>query len=111
MPLLEADRVSKRFGAVTALEDVSLTVDKGAVTCLLGDNGAGKSTLVKILAGVHPPTRGEIRVDGEPITFSSPRDAREHGVATVHQDLAVIPLMSVWRNFFLGSEPTVGHGP
>ena len=111
LPLLEADRVSKRFGAVTALEDVSLTVDKGAVTCLLGDNGAGKSTLVKILAGVHPPTRGEIRVDGEPITFSSPRDAREHGVATVHQDLAVIPLMSVWRNFFLGSEPTVGHGP
>jgi len=110
-PLLEAHRVSKRFEAVTALEDVSLTVDEGAVTCLLGDNGAGKSTLVKILAGVHPPTRGEIRVDGEPITFSSPRDAREHGVATVHQDLALIPLMSVWRNFFLGSEPTVGHGP
>ncbi len=110
-PLLEADRVSKRFGAVTALEDVSLTVAKGAVTCLLGDNGAGKSTLVKILAGVHPPTHGEVRVDGKPITFSSPREARDLGVATVHQDLAVIPLMSVWRNFFLGSEPAVGRGP
>ncbi len=110
-PLLEADCVSKRFGAVTALNDVSLAVERGEVTCLLGDNGAGKSTLVKILAGVHSPTGGELRVDGRPITFSSPRDAREHGIATVYQDLALIPLMPVWRNFFLGSEPTVGVGP
>jgi simple sugar transport system ATP-binding protein len=110
-PLLEADHVSKRFGAVTALDDVSLAVDRGEVTCLLGDNGAGKSTLVKILAGVHSPTGGELRVDGRSVTFPSPRDAREHGIATVHQDLALIPLMPVWRNFFLGSEPTVGLGP
>jgi simple sugar transport system ATP-binding protein len=110
-PLLEADRVSKRFGAVTALDDVSLAVDSGEVTCLLGDNGAGKSTLVKILAGVHSPTAGELRVDGQSITFPSPRDAREHGIATVYQDLALIPLMSVWRNFFLGSESTIGRGP
>ncbi len=110
-PLLEADHVSKRFGAVTALDDVSLTVDRGEVTCLLGDNGAGKSTLVKILAGVHSPTGGELRVDGRSVTFPSPRDARKHGIATVYQDLALIPLMPVWRNFFLGSEPTVGLGP
>lgn len=110
-PLLEADRVSKRFGAVTALDDVSLTVERSEVTCLLGDNGAGKSTLVKILAGVHSPTGGELRINGEAITFASPRDAREHGIATVYQDLALIPLMPVWRNFFLGSEPTVGFGP
>lgn len=110
-PLLEADRVSKLFGAVTALDDVSLAVDSGEVTCLLGDNGAGKSTLVKILAGVHSPTTGELRVEGQSITFPSPRDAREHGIATVYQDLALIPLMSVWRNFFLGSESTIGRGP
>ncbi len=110
-PVLEADRVSKRFGAVTALDDVSLAVESGEVTCLLGDNGAGKSTLVKILAGVHSPTAGELRVDGQSITFPSPRDAREHGIATVYQDLALIPLMSVWRNFFLGSESTIGRGP
>jgi simple sugar transport system ATP-binding protein len=109
--VLEADRVSKRFGAVTALDDVSLAVESGEVTCLLGDNGAGKSTLVKILAGVHSPTAGELRVDGQSITFPSPRDAREHGIATVYQDLALIPLMSVWRNFFLGSESTIGRGP
>ncbi|MEJ2152149.1 MAG: ATP-binding cassette domain-containing protein [Gemmatimonadota bacterium] len=110
-PLLEADRVSKRFGAVNALENVSLTVASGEVTCLLGDNGAGKSTLVKILAGVHSPTGGELRVNGQSITFRSPREAREHGIGTVYQDLALIPLMPVWRNFFLGSEPTVGLGP
>lgn len=110
-PLLEADRVSKQFGAVTALDNVSLTVASGEVTCLLGDNGAGKSTLVKILAGVHSPTRGELRVNGQSITFRSPREAREHGIGTVYQDLALIPLMPVWRNFFLGSEPTVGLGP
>lgn len=110
-PLLEADRVSKQFGAVTALDGVSLAVERGEVTCLLGDNGAGKSTLVKILAGVHSPTGGKLRVDGRSITFPSPRDAREHGIATVHQDLALISLMPVWRNFFLGCEPTVGVGP
>ena len=110
-PLLEADRLSMRFGSVEALRDVSLSVDAGRVTCLLGDNGAGKSTLIRILSGVHRPTGGEYRVDGEPVAFASPRDALARGIATVHQDLALIPLMSIWRNFFLGAEPTRGAGP
>nr|BFE79011.1 hypothetical protein GCM10020093_016120 [Planobispora longispora] len=94
-----------------ALRDVSTRVDAGEVTCVLGDNGAGKSTLIKILAGVHPPDSGEYLVDGAPARFTSPRDALDRGIATVYQDLAMIPLMSVWRNFFLGSEPSRGRGP
>ncbi|MBW3534311.1 MAG: ATP-binding cassette domain-containing protein [Gemmatimonadetes bacterium] len=110
-PLLEARGVSKRFGGVAALEDASFEVRAGAITCLLGDNGAGKSTLVALLSGVHAPTAGELLRDGQPVSFASPRDARRRGVETVYQDLALVPLMSVWRNFFLGSEPTVGWGP
>jgi simple sugar transport system ATP-binding protein len=109
--LLRAERVSKRFGHVIAIEDVSLVIDAHAVTCLLGDNGAGKSTLIGVLSGVHAPTAGTLRVDGEEVAFGSPRDAMARGIATVHQDLALIPLMSVWRNFFLGAEPTRGAGP
>jgi simple sugar transport system ATP-binding protein len=81
------------------------------VLCLLGDNGAGKSTLIKILSGVHPPDSGEILVDGEAVAFGSPRDALQRGIATVYQDLAMIPLMSISRNFFLGAEPVTGFGP
>jgi simple sugar transport system ATP-binding protein len=81
------------------------------VTCVLGDNGAGKSTLIKILSGVHSPDKGEVLFDGEPVSFAGPRDARARGIATVFQDLATVPLMSVWRNFFLGNEPTRGRGP
>jgi simple sugar transport system ATP-binding protein len=110
-PVLAARGVTRRFGHVTALNDVSLEVHAGAVTCLLGDNGAGKSTLIKVLAGVHPPTEGRVEVDGRPVVLASPRDAARHGIATVYQDLALIPLMSVWRNFFLGREATVGRGP
>ena len=110
-PLLEARSVSKYFGAVVAIEDVSLAVRAGEITCLLGDNGAGKSTLIKTLSGVHMPTSGTLAVDGQPVVFSSPRDALDAGVATVYQDLAIMPLMSVTRNFFLGNEPTVGVGP
>jgi simple sugar transport system ATP-binding protein len=110
-PILEVDRVSKRFGNVVALRDVSMAVHPGQVTCLLGDNGAGKSTLIQILAGVHPPSSGRYLVDGEPAEFGSPRDALARGIATVYQDLAMIPLLSVWRNFFLGAEPCVGAGP
>jgi simple sugar transport system ATP-binding protein len=110
-PLLEVRHVSKFFGSVNALQDVSLTVRAGEVTCVLGDNGAGKSTLIKILSGVFPPDEGDFLVDGEPAGFTSPRDARAAGIATVFQDLAMVPLMSVWRNFFLGSEPTRGWGP
>ncbi|MBW3552771.1 MAG: ATP-binding cassette domain-containing protein [Gemmatimonadetes bacterium] len=110
-PVLAARGVTRRFGRVTALADATLEVHGGRVTCLLGDNGAGKSTLIKVLAGVHPPTEGRVEVDGRPVAFASPRDAQRHGIAVVYQDLAVIPLMSVWRNFFLGREPTVGRGP
>jgi simple sugar transport system ATP-binding protein len=110
-PLLRVERVSKRFGSVVALEDVSMDVAAGRVTCLLGDNGAGKSTLIRILSGVHGPSSGRYLVEGEEVSFDSPRQALERGIATVHQDLALIPLMSVWRNFFLGSEPTRGAGP
>lgn len=110
-PLLEARNISKYFGAVVALEGVSLTVRAGEINCLLGDNGAGKSTLIKTLSGVHPPDEGTLAVDGEPVTFSSPRDALDAGIATVYQDLSVMPLMSISRNFFLGNEPTTGWGP
>jgi simple sugar transport system ATP-binding protein len=109
--LLEARDVSKYFGAVVAIEGVSLTVRAGEIACLLGDNGAGKSTLIKTLSGVHVPDKGTLAVDGVPVTFNSPRDALDAGVATVYQDLAIMPLMSVTRNFFLGNEPTVGVGP
>jgi simple sugar transport system ATP-binding protein len=110
-PLLEVEGVSKFFGNVIALKDISVAVNPGEVTCVLGDNGAGKSSFIKILSGVHPHDEGEFRVEGEPVHFKSPRDARERGIATVFQDLATVPLMSVWRNFFLGSEPTIGKGP
>jgi simple sugar transport system ATP-binding protein len=110
-PLLEARNVSKYFGAVVALEGVSLTVRAGQVNCLLGDNGAGKSTLIKLLSGVHEPDEGTLAVDGEPVRFKSPRDALNAGIATVYQDLSVMPLMSISRNFFLGNEPTMGFGP
>ena len=110
-PLIEARALTKYFGSVVALRDVSLAVRAGEVLCLLGDNGAGKSTLIKILSGVHPPDSGEILLDGEPVTFGSPRDALQRGIATVYQDLAMIPLMSISRNFFLGAEPVSGIRP
>lgn len=110
-PRLEVRGVSKYFGSVNALQDVSLQVYPGQVTCVLGDNGAGKSTLIKILSGVFPPDSGEFLIDGVPVTLAGPRDARSHGIATVFQDLATVPLMSLWRNFFLGQEPAKGRGP
>lgn len=109
-PLLEVKHVSKYFGNVIALNDVSMQLYAGEVMCLLGDNGAGKSTLIKTLAGVHLPSEGEYFVEGKRVHFNSPRDALNHGIATVYQDLAMIPLMSIARNFFLGSEPTIGRG-
>ena len=111
VPLIEAREVSKYFGSVIALKDISMTLHAGEVMCLLGDNGAGKSTLIKILSGVHQPSEGQYLVEGMEVHFTSPRDALAAGIATVFQDLAMIPLMSISRNFFLGSEPTVGWGP
>ena len=102
--LVELEHVGKRYGSVVALRDVSTQVRAGEVTCVLGDNGAGKSTFIKIIAGAHQHSEGTLRVDGEVTTFTSPRQALDVGIATVYQDLAVVPLMPVWRNFFLGSE-------
>jgi simple sugar transport system ATP-binding protein len=110
-PLLEVRNVSKYFGSVIALNDISIQVFAGEVTCVLGDNGAGKSSLIKIMSGVHPQDAGQLLVNGKGVHMHGPRDARALGIATVFQDLATVPLMSVWRNFFLGSEPTVGFGP
>lgn len=111
VPLIEVDCISKYFGRVIALKDISTQVRAGEVLCLLGDNGAGKSTLIKCLSGVHRPDEGCIRVEGEEVQFAAPREALDRGIATVYQDLAMIPLMSIARNFFLGAEPTVGWGP
>ena len=110
-PMIEVRGIGKRYGSVVAVADVSATVEQGRVTCILGDNGAGKSSLIKILAGAHPHDEGQYLVQGEEVHFTSPRQALDRGIATVYQDLAVVPLMSVWRNFFLGSEPRLGVGP
>jgi simple sugar transport system ATP-binding protein len=110
-PLLEARGIVKSYGAVNALAGVSLRVEAGRITCLLGDNGAGKSTLIKILSGFLQPDSGEIRVEGRPVVLRSARDALDLGIATVYQDLAVVPVMPIYRNFFLGREPTTGFGP
>jgi simple sugar transport system ATP-binding protein len=110
-PLIELRHVTKYFGRVHALRDISMTLHAGEVMCLLGDNGAGKSTLIKILSGVFPQDEGEFLLDGAAVSFGSPRDALRSGIATVYQDLAMIPLMSVSRNFFLGSEPRKRIGP
>lgn len=111
VPAIEVKDISKYFGSVIALSNVSMTVYPGEVMCLLGDNGAGKSTLIKTLSGVHKPSKGQYLVEGQPVDFNSPRDALDRGIATVYQDLAMVSLMSISRNFFLGSEPTKGWGP
>jgi simple sugar transport system ATP-binding protein len=109
--LLEVDEIAKYYGNIVALRDVSMHVDAGEVTCILGDNGAGKSSLIKILSGAQQHDAGRLLVDGNEVAFGSPRDARAHGIATVYQDLAMVPLMSIWRNFFLGAEPMKKVGP
>jgi simple sugar transport system ATP-binding protein len=110
-PLIDVQDISKQFGSVIALSGVSMTVVAGEVHCLLGDNGAGKSTLIKTLSGVHAPTSGQIVIEGQPVVMNGPRDALDRGIATVFQDLAMIPLMSITRNFFMGREVTKGAGP
>ncbi|MFE9643100.1 ATP-binding cassette domain-containing protein [Streptomyces sp. NPDC006365] len=110
-PIVELRGAGKSYGNIRAMHGVTLSVHPGRVTCVLGDNGAGKSTLIKIISGLHQHTEGEFLVDGEPVRFSTPREALDRGIATVYQDLAVVPLMPVWRNFFLGSEMTSGPWP
>jgi simple sugar transport system ATP-binding protein len=103
--------ITKRFPGVVANDGVEFEAAEGEVHALLGENGAGKSTLIKIISGLHPHNEGELLVDGKPVSFSSPRESLAHGIATVYQDLAVVSLMEVWRNFFLGSEMTNGKYP
>jgi simple sugar transport system ATP-binding protein len=109
VPLVRLTDASKHYGSIIALSGISLEVGASEVTCVLGDNGAGKSTLIKIIAGLHQHSTGTYEVEGEEVRFGSPREALEHGIATVYQDLAVVPLMPVWRNFFLGNE--IRRGP
>jgi simple sugar transport system ATP-binding protein len=108
-PLVRLSDAGKNYGSIIALQGVTLDVGASEVTCVLGDNGAGKSTLIKIIAGLHQHTHGTYEVEGEQVQFSSPRQALDRGIATVYQDLAVVPLMPVWRNFFLGNE--IRKGP
>lgn len=110
-PIIELIDIEKHFGAVIALAGVSLNVYPGECHCLLGDNGAGKSTFIKTMSGVHQPTKGEIRMGGKKVNFNNPRAGMTAGIATVYQDLAMIPLMSVTRNFWMGREPQKGFGP
>jgi simple sugar transport system ATP-binding protein len=108
-PLVSLTDAGKHYGNIIALQGITLEVSDAEVTCVLGDNGAGKSTLIKIIAGLHQHDEGTYQVAGEPVKFGSPRQALDRGIATVYQDLAVVPLMPVWRNFFLGNE--VRKGP
>ncbi len=110
-PIIELRSIGKSFGAINALRNVSLNVRQGEVTCILGDNGAGKSTLISIVAGLTTPDEGEYAVDGAIVRFRSPREALDRGIAAVYQTLALVPLLPVWRNFFLGSEMVRGVGP
>lgn len=110
-PIVELRNIEKHFGPVIALSGVSFDVRPGECHCLLGDNGAGKSTFIKTMSGVHKPTLGEILFEGKRMNFASPRDSMEAGIATVYQDLAMIPLMSVTRNFWMGREPIRRVGP
>jgi simple sugar transport system ATP-binding protein len=111
LSVVEMKNIVKRFGTVEALRGVDFTVEKGKVHALMGDNGAGKSTLIKVLTGVYTPTSGDIYFEGKRATISSPADARALGIETCYQDLALIPLMSIWRNFFLGREMCTNLGP
>jgi simple sugar transport system ATP-binding protein len=110
-PIMRMKNISKSFSGYRALNEVSLDIFPGEVFCLLGDNGAGKSTAIKVLSGFHEPSSGTIEWEGSEITFNSPRDANERGIATVHQFGGTFPLMSIARSFFVGLEPTKGRGP
>ncbi len=110
-PLLQLKSVNKSFGPIDVLHDISIEVKAGEVLCLLGDNGAGKSTLIRLLSGVHKPTSGEMLMNGKPVSFENPREASDHGIATVHQFGGTFPLMSIGRSFFVGAEPTKRWGP
>jgi len=110
-PLLEVEGVSLSFGSVRALQDVSLRLMPGEVTAIVGDNGAGKSTIVRCMSGIHRQDAGRILFEGEPVSFRNPEDAREAGIETVHQNLALVEDLTVWQNLFLNREIVRGAGP
>ncbi len=109
--LLDVDDVSLSFGSVRALVDVSLTLREGEITALVGDNGAGKSTLVRCISGIHKPDAGTITLDGRQVHFRNPEEAREAGIETVHQNLALVEDLTVWQNLFLNRELVHRFGP
>ena len=109
--LLSLQSITKAYPGVLANDAVDFDVQPGEIHALLGENGAGKSTFIKILAGVHEHSEGTFKLEGQEVNFKNPREALNAGIAAVYQDLAMVPLMSVWRNFFLGSEPTKGVWP
>jgi simple sugar transport system ATP-binding protein len=111
VPELELRGLTVRYGSVAALCRVNATLPTGEITCVLGENGSGKSTLVSVLSGLRRHDEGQLLVAGQPVHFRSPKQARAAGIATVWQDLAVAPLLSIWRNFFLGAEPIRGAWP
>jgi simple sugar transport system ATP-binding protein len=104
-PLLEVRNLSKHFGAIRALDDFSMQIRAGEVVALAGDNGAGKTTMIKTISGVFRPTSGEVRLRGEPVDFATPQEAREKGIETIYQDLALADNLSIGANIFLGREP------
>jgi simple sugar transport system ATP-binding protein len=110
-PIIELKNIGKSYANINALKDVSLGVRQGEVTCILGDNGAGKSTLISIISGLIQYDRGSYLVNDKKVNFTSPREALDLGIAAVYQTLALVPLLPVWRNFFLGSEIVRGVGP
>jgi simple sugar transport system ATP-binding protein len=111
MPVLELNNISKHFGAIQALNDVSVTLDRGEVVGLMGDNGAGKSTLVKIIAGNYRPSHGTMRMEGADLVLNKPIEARKHGIEIVHQDLALCDNLTAAANVYLGREVHKGLGP
>lgn len=110
-PLVKMENIVMKFGRVVALDNVDFDVRPQEIMALMGDNGAGKSTLIKILTGIYAPTSGQIRFEGEVVQITNPRCARALGIETVYQDLALVNLMSIGRNFFLGREPICQVGP
>ena len=101
--------IYKNFGSINDLKDISMVTDSGKIHCILGDNGAGKSTLVNIISGVFQPDQGEYTVNEKRVLFKDPRQALDAGISTVYQNLAIIPIMNIYRNFFLGNEPIHGR--
>ena len=111
MALLQLNGISKHFGAIQAVNDISLSLEAGQVTGLMGDNGAGKSTLVKMIAGNFRPSHGSMRMEGTELVLHKPVDARRHGIEIVHQDLALCDNLTAAANVYLGREPRIGFGP